>query len=30
VTRPAVELADILHEQGDRFLDRYRTSFSYQ
>jgi hypothetical protein len=30
VTRPAVEVADILHEQGDRFLDRYRASFSYQ
>jgi hypothetical protein len=25
-----VELADILHGQGDRFLDRYRASFSYQ
>jgi len=25
-----VEVADILHEQGDRFLDRYRASFSYQ
>ena len=25
-----MEVADILHEQGDRFLDRYRTSFSYQ
>jgi len=30
VTRPAVEVADILRAQGDRFLDRYRTSFSYQ
>ena len=25
-----MEVADILHEQGDRFLDRYRASFSYQ
>lgn len=25
-----MEVADILHEQGDRFLDRYRTRFSYQ
>jgi len=30
VSRPAVEVADILHAQGDRFLDRYRNSFSYQ
>jgi len=30
MSRPAVEVADILHAQGDRFLDRYRTSFSYQ
>jgi hypothetical protein len=30
VNRPAVEVADILHAQGDRFLDRYRKSFSYQ
>jgi len=30
VNRPTVELADILHAQGDRFLDRYRKSFSYQ
>ena len=30
MTRPAVEVADILHAQGDRFLERYRTSFSYQ
>jgi hypothetical protein len=28
--RPAVELADILRAQGNRFLDRYRTSFSFQ
>jgi hypothetical protein len=25
-----VEVADILHAQGDRFLERYRASFSYQ
>jgi hypothetical protein len=30
MNRPAVEVADILHAQGERFLDRYRTSFSYQ
>jgi hypothetical protein len=30
VNRPALEVADILHGQGDRFLDRYRTSLSYQ
>jgi len=30
VTRPAVEVADILRAQGDHFLDRYRTSFNYQ
>jgi hypothetical protein len=29
VNRPAVEVADILHAQGDRFLERYRASFSY-
>jgi len=28
--RPAVEVADILRAQGNRFLDRYRTSFSFQ
>ena len=28
--RPAVEVADILRAQGDRFLDRYRNSFDYQ
>jgi hypothetical protein len=27
---PAVEVADILHAQGSRFLDRYRSSFSFQ
>jgi hypothetical protein len=30
MTQPAVEVADVLHAQGDRFLERYRTSFSYQ
>jgi hypothetical protein len=30
VKRPAVEVADILCAQGDRFLDRYRNSFDYQ
>jgi hypothetical protein len=30
VNRPAVEVADILHAQGDRFLERYRASFNYQ
>jgi hypothetical protein len=30
MNRPAVEVADILHAQGDRFLERYRASFSYQ
>ncbi len=27
---PAVEVADILRAQGDRFLDRYRKSFGFQ
>jgi hypothetical protein len=30
MTRPAVEVADILRVQGQRFLDRYRSSFSFQ
>jgi hypothetical protein len=30
MNRPAVEVADILRAQGDRFLDRYRSSFDYQ
>ncbi|HEY1965746.1 MAG TPA: IS91 family transposase [Acidobacteriaceae bacterium] len=30
MTQPAVEVADILRAQGDRFLNRYRPSFSYQ
>jgi hypothetical protein len=28
--RPAVEVADILRAQGDRFLDRYEKSFDFQ
>jgi hypothetical protein len=28
--RPAVEVADILRAQGNRFLDRYNKSFSFQ
>ena len=30
MTRPAVEVADILRVQGKRFLDRYRSSFDFQ
>src|ERR1044071_8315703 len=30
MTRPTLEVADILRVQGDRFLDRYRSSFDYQ
>jgi hypothetical protein len=30
MTRPTVEVADILRAQGDRFLDRYRSSFDFQ
>ena len=30
MTRPAVEVADILRAQGDRFLDRYRASYDFQ
>jgi predicted Zn-ribbon and HTH transcriptional regulator len=30
MTRPTLEVADILHAQGDRFLDRYRSSFGFQ
>ena len=30
MSRPAVEVADILRAQGSRFLDRYRASFGYQ
>ena len=30
MTRPAVEVADILRVQGQHFLDRYRSSFDFQ
>lgn len=30
MSRPAVELADILHAQGSRFLVKYQSSFGYQ
>jgi Putative transposase/Transposase zinc-binding domain len=30
VTRPALEVADLIRAQGNRFLDRYRSSFSFQ
>ncbi len=30
MTRPTFEVADMLRVQGDRFLDRYRSSFSFQ
>src|SRR5436190_20244421 len=30
MSRPAVEVADILHAQGSRFLDRYQSSLDYQ
>jgi hypothetical protein len=30
MSRPAVEVADILRAQGERFLDRYRRSFDFQ
>ena len=30
MTRPTLEVADILRMHGDRFLDRYRTSFDFQ
>src|SRR5271157_1540062 len=30
MTRPTLEVADILHVQGDRFLERYRSSFDFQ
>jgi hypothetical protein len=30
MTQPAVEVADILRAQGQRFLDRYRASFDFQ
>jgi hypothetical protein len=30
MTRPALEVADILRAQGDHFLDRYRSSLDFQ
>ena len=30
MTRPTFEVADILRVQGDRSLDRYRSSFGFQ
>ena len=30
MSRPAVEVADILRAQGNRFLDKYRNSFEFQ
>jgi hypothetical protein len=30
MSRPALELADILRAQGSRFLERYQSSISYQ
>src|SRR5712672_3693510 len=30
MSRPAVEVADILHAQGSRFLDRYESSLNFQ
>ncbi len=30
MSRPAVEVADILRAQGNRFLDRYERSFDFQ
>jgi hypothetical protein len=30
MSRPAVEVADILRAQGNRFLKRYDKSFSFQ
>jgi len=30
MSRPTVEVADILRAQGNRFLGRYRASFSFQ
>ena len=30
MTRPTFEVADILRVQGDRFLERYRSSFDFQ
>jgi putative transposase/transposase-like zinc-binding protein len=30
MSRPTVEVADVLRAQGNRFVDRYRSSFSFQ
>lgn len=30
MSRPALELADILRAQGNRYLERYQSSISYQ
>jgi predicted RNA-binding Zn-ribbon protein involved in translation (DUF1610 family) len=30
MSRPTLEVADIIRAQGNRFLDRYRSSFSFQ
>lgn len=30
MSRPAVEVADIVHKQGKQFIDRYRQTLSYQ
>jgi hypothetical protein len=30
VTRPALEVADLIRAQGSRFLERYQSSFSFQ
>jgi hypothetical protein len=30
MSRPVVEVADILHAQGSHFLDKYQSSFGYQ
>ena len=30
MSRPAMEVADILRAQGNQFLERYQSSFGYQ
>jgi Transposase zinc-binding domain len=30
MSRPTLEVADLIRAQGDHFLDRYRSSFSFQ
>ena len=30
MSRPVIEVADILRAQGNQFLERYQSSFSYQ